>query len=126
MPYHHIGRINDNKTLRNLYAMSSVVLSTSNYETLGATLIEGQAAGCVPVAFAHDGRGDIIDHKINGYIAEYKSPQSIAEGIVWAIETAPNREMLHNSVREKFASDVIAKKYINLFNQLIASEKELL
>lgn len=126
LPYHHIGRINDNKTLRNLYAMSSVVLSTSNYETLGATLIEGQAAGCVPVAFAHDGRGDIIDHKINGYIAEYKSPQSIAEGIVWAIETAPNREMLHNSVREKFASDVIAKKYINLFNQLIASKKEVL
>ena len=119
LPYSHIGRINDNKTLRHLYAMASVVLSTSNYETLGATLIEGQAAGCVPVAFAHDGRRDIIDHKVNGYIAEYKSPQSIAEGIAWAIETSPDREMLHNSVRDKFASDVIARKYINLFTQLL-------
>ncbi len=119
LPYHHLGRINDNKTLRHLYAMASVVLSTSTYETLGATLIEGQAAGCVPVAFAHDGRRDIIDHKINGYIADYKSSQSIADGIVWALNVTLNREMLHISVRERFDSEVIAQKYIELFKSLL-------
>lgn len=119
LPYHHLGRINDNKTLRHLYAMASVVLSTSTYETLGATLIEGQAAGCVPVAFAHDGRRDIIDHKINGYIADYKSSQSIADGIVWALNATLNREMLHASVRERFDSEVIAQKYIELFKSLL-------
>lgn len=120
LKYSHIGRVNDQKTLRHLYAMASVVLSTSHYETLGATLIEGQAAGCVPVAFAHDGRKDIIDHKINGYIASYKSPQSIADGIAWAIETSPDREMLHSSVHDRFASQVIAQKYIKLFQSLIS------
>jgi glycosyltransferase involved in cell wall biosynthesis len=120
LKYSHIGRVNDQKTLRHLYAMASVVLSTSHYETLGATLIEGQAAGCVPVAFAHDGRKDIIDHKINGYIASYKSPQSIADGIAWAIETSPDREMLHRSVHDRFASQVIAQKYIKLFQSLIS------
>lgn len=119
LPYHYIGRINDNKTLRELYAMASVVLSTSTFETLGATLIEGQAAGCVPVAFGHDGRRDIIEHKVTGYIADNKSSQSIADGIVWAIETAPDRQMLHDSVRKNFASEVIAQKYIDLFNSLI-------
>lgn len=122
MPYHHIGRINDNKTLRHLYAMSSVVLSTSTYETLGATLIEGQAAGCVPVAFAHDGRGDIIDHKKNGYRAENKSTQDIADGIAWAINNAPTRDSLHDSVRNRFSNDVIARQFINLFNCLINKE----
>lgn len=120
MPYRHIGRVNDHKTLRQLYAMASVVLSTSTYETLGATLIEGQAAGCVPVAFAHDGRSDIIEHKVNGYKAENMSPQSIADGIVWALKASPDREKLHTSVRERFASDVIAHKYIDLFNRLLA------
>lgn len=119
LPYHHIGRVNDNKTLRQLYAMSSVVLSTSTYETLGATLIEGQAAGCVPVAYAQDGRRDIIDHKVNGYIADYKSPQSIANGIAWAIEKSPDRQMLHNSVRDRFSASIIAQKYIDLFNTLL-------
>ena len=120
MPYLHLGRINDPKAIRQLYASAKVVISTSLYETLPGTLIEGQAAGCVPVSFGMGGQADIIDHKVTGYIAEYKSPKSIAEGIVWALETAPDREMLHNSVREKFASKVIAQRYIELFKKLLS------
>ena len=120
MPYLHLGRINDPKVIRQLYASAKVVISTSLYETLPGTLIEGQAAGCVPVSFGMGGQADIIDHKVTGYIAEYKSPESIAEGIVWALETAPDREMLHNSVREKFASKVIAQRYIELFKKLLS------
>ena len=120
MPYLHLGRINDPKVIRQLYASAKVVISTSLYETLPGTLIEGQAAGCVPVSFGMGGQADIIDHKVTGYIAEYKSPKSIAEGIVWALETAPDREMLHNSVREKFASKVIAQRYIELFKKLLS------
>lgn len=120
MPYLHIGRINDSKVIRQLYASSHVVISTSLYETLPGTLIEGQAAGCVPVSFGMGGQRDIIDHKVNGYIAEYKSPQSIAEGIAWAISSAPDREMLHKSVQERFAAEVIANKHIELYNSLIS------
>ena len=119
LPYRYIGRINDPKVIRQLYASSHVVISTSLYETLPGTLIEGQAAGCVPVSFGMGGQRDIIDHKVNGYIADYKSPQSIAEGIAWALNAAPDREMLHTSVRERFASDVIANKYLDLFNSLL-------
>lgn len=119
MPYRHLGRINDANTIKQLYASAKVVISTSLYETLPGTLIEGQAAGCVPVSFGKGGQADIIDHKVTGYIADYKSPQSIADGIVWAIEASPNREMLHESVRKKFASQVIAQKYIKLFKSLI-------
>lgn len=120
MPYLHLGRINDPKVIRQLYASAKVVISTSLYETLPGTLIEGQAAGCVPVSFGMGGQADIIDHKVTGYIAEYKSPKSIAEGIAWALETAPDREMLHNSVKEKFASKVIAQRYVELFKKLLS------
>lgn len=120
MPYRHLGRINSADTIRQLYASAKVVISTSLYETLPGTLIEGQAAGCVPVSFGKGGQADIIDHKVTGYIADYKSSQSIADGIVWAIEASPNREMLHESVRKKFASQVIAQKYIKLFKSLIS------
>lgn len=120
MPYHHLGRINDSKVIRQLYASSKVVISTSLYETLPGTLIEGQAAGCVPVSFGMGGQRDIIDHKVNGYIADYKSPQSIADGIAWVLEAEPNRQMLHKSVCDRFASDIIAQKYIDLFQTLIS------
>ncbi len=121
MPYIYLGQINDPKTLRELYACSKVVVSTSLYETFGLTLIEGQAAGCVPVTFGMGGQEDIIKHKETGYIAEYKSAQSIADGILWALENPPSRQMLHDSVKEKFASTVIAEQYIDLFNKLLTA-----
>ena len=118
MPYRHLGRINNPETIRQLYASAKVVISTSLYETLPGTLIEGQAAGCVPVSFGKGGQADIIDHKVNGYIADYKSPQSIADGILWALEASPNRDMLHDTVRNRFAAPVIAQKYIDLIKKL--------
>lgn len=124
MPYHHLGRINDPKLIRQLYASSKVVISTSLYETLPGTLIEGQAAGCVPVSFGQGGQSDIIEHKVNGYIADYLSAGSIAEGIVWALDNAPSRESLHESVKNKFASEIVAKRYIDLFNSLLNENKE--
>lgn len=119
MHYHHLGRINDNKLLRQLYAASSVVVSTSLYETFGCTLIEGQASGCVPVSFGMGGQSDIIDHKVNGYIADYKSSKSIAEGIIWALNNTIEREALHQSVKERFSSEVVATEYIRLFHRLL-------
>lgn len=120
IPHKHIGVINDAKMLRQTYASSKVVLSTSLYETLPGTLIEGQAAGCVPVSFGKGGQRDIIYHKKNGYIAEYKSPESIADGIAWALENAPDRNAQHEEVRKRFAGDVIANKYIELCNNLLS------
>ncbi len=118
-PYIHVGSIQDTEVLQQLYSMSKVVLSTSLYETLPGTLIEGQASGCIPVTFGRGGQSDIVDHLESGYIAEYRSAESIADGIVWAIENPADRNMLHNLVRSRFASAVIARRYIDLFNRLL-------
>lgn len=119
-PYTWLGRVSDWRLLRQLYASARVVLSTSLYETLPGTLIEGQASGCLPVSFSRGGQGDIVTHLRDGYLAEYKNSRSIAEGILWALRQDPDREALHESVRQRFASDIIARKYIDLFNELIA------
>ena len=86
-PHAWVGRINDPMTVRGLYAAAKVVLSTSLYETLPGTLIEGQAAGCMPVTFGRGGQSDIVTHMKDGYIAEYKSAEDIARGLCWALET---------------------------------------
>lgn len=110
------GRINDPDMLRCLYANSRVVLSTSLYETLPGTLIEGQASGCLPVTFGNGGQSDIVEHKVTGYIADYKNSQSVAEGILWALDQDIDRNFLHQNVKDKFSSNSVVKKYVNLFN----------
>lgn len=122
-PYVYLQRINDTGVLSDLYASAKVVLSTSLYETLPGTLIEGQAAGCLPVTFGHGGQADIVTHLKDGYIAEYLDAESVAKGIIWALNRRVDREALHESVRERFAASKIARRYIDLFNELLDARK---
>lgn len=119
MSYRWLGMVNDFKILRYLYSTAKVVLSTSLYETLGGTLVEGQAGGALPVTFGGDGREDVVEHLKTGYIASYKDTKDIANGIIWAIKSKISRESLHKSVEDRFSAPVIAHKYIKLFSDII-------
>ena len=116
LPYTHLGVVHD---VARVYSHGDIVLSTSLYETLPGTLIEGQASGCLPVTFGMGGQSDIVDHLKTGYIAEYKDAASIAEGIDWAIGANVSRQFLHDEVERKFAASKIAQQYIELFENII-------
>lgn len=118
-----IGRVNDPQLLRVLYATASVVLSSSLYETLPGTLIEGQAAGALPVTFGRGGQEDIVTHLTDGYIARYPDTTDLARGIMWALEQTPDREEMHASVRRRFAASAIAARYVDLFRELLAAKQ---
>lgn len=120
LDYKHLGVIKNPDEIRELYSISKVVLSTSLYETLPGTLIEGMASGCIPVSFGYGGQCDIIDHKQSGYIADYKSAESIADGIMWAFNAPIGREELHEIAKDRFSSQEIAQQYIALFNRLLS------
>lgn len=118
-PYCHMGSINDDTLLREVYASSSVVLSTALYETLPGTLLEGQAAGCFAVTTRVGGMADNVKHLINGYVAEESTAEAVAEGIKWALANVPDRKMLHDSVETAFDAPVVASKYKELFERLL-------
>ncbi len=120
-PYVHTGRLTPDVSLRDLFSSADVVISTSLYETLPGTLVEGQAAGCVPVSFGEGGQADIIDHQSTGYIARYLDDEDFAAGIKWALESNVSRQWLHESVAVKFGADSIAHRYISLCESLIHS-----
>ncbi|MEG0253230.1 MAG: glycosyltransferase [Muribaculaceae bacterium] len=122
IPYTYVGNVKSESEVAALYAQSDIVVSTSLYETLSGTLIEGEAAGCVPVTFGNGGQRDIITHLDTGYIAQYKSAKSIAEGIEWASQAHIDRERLHNEVLNKFSATKIAQQYIALFDELLNSK----
>lgn len=124
MNHFHTGRINDHQLLRHLYSMADIVLSTSLYETLPGTLIEGQASGALPVSFGRGGQTDIIDHLATGYIADYRNTGSVVNGILWALEAGIDRETLHESVREKFAAEKIAGQYIDMFTEFYTPQSD--
>lgn len=100
-----------------LFALSDVVLSTSHYETLPGTIIEGMASGCVAVAYDSGGQPDIIDHLETGYLAKVDSVTDFVKGIDWAVnKAAASRQTLHRSMEKRFSSEMVAERYIALLN----------
>jgi len=114
LPWHYAGMLGG-EALRQLYARAAVVLSTSRYETMGATLMEGMAAGAVPVAFGRGGQTDIITHGENGYIADYGDPSSVASCIAKALLDPFSRDAQHASVKARFSSAAVARCFLDIF-----------
>lgn len=119
--YTSFGRIGDTGKLSQLYSAADVTVSASFYETFGQTLIEAQACGCVPVSFGNSGQADIIRHKENGFLADYLSAESLAEGIRWGMTEAQDtlsKEEMRSHVFEQYSSEVVAKEYLTLYQSL--------
>lgn len=113
MPYVWLGPITDPKMIESIYIHSDVVLSSSAYETFGATLCEGMACGCVPVAFARGGQCDIISHLDTGYLAQPDDVKSLADGILWALNTEIPESRLKERAR-MFDLSHIAGEFLTL------------
>ena len=114
MPYTALGMVADASILRELYAQSTVVLSSSLYETLPGTLIEGQAAGCWAVSFGEGGQADIIEHGKTGYIARYRDAADLAAGIRLGLGGDFSPERQRQSVVDRFSAPAVAARYMAL------------
>lgn len=119
MPVVTTGLVTDKERLHSLTAHSSVILSTSTFESFGATLLEGQAAGATPVGFVHDGRADIITPGVTGYAIADRTPEAVAAALTDALTVPISRDALRQAAR-RFDSPVIADRYLALAESLLA------
>lgn len=119
IPYVHLGNISDPERMAEIYAHCSAVISSSKFESLPSTLIEGMAAGAAAVGFGGDGRDEIIDHLSNGYLADKGDFTDLAAGIKWAIKADVSRDWLHSLAEERYSSQKIALQYIDLFKRIL-------
>ncbi len=120
-PYTHLGTIRELSRIALLYNASDVNIVPSYYETFGQTITESMACGCPSVSFNNSGQTDIIDHKVNGYLAEYKNVDDLAAGINWALSQNKKEiaEACLKKVKSCYTEDIIAKQHIDLYNDLI-------
>lgn len=127
LPHRHLGVISNPESV---YSEAAVVVSSSEYETWGATLAEGQAFGAVPVSFSRGGQRDIIDHRLTGWLSDYtddtaEAGRRLADGVEWALanQSPELRRRMRRSVIERFSAPSVAAKYIELFEYLLKCKK---
>lgn len=122
-PVHYLGHLQDDVSLRALYSAADVMVVPSLQESFGQTATESMACGTPVVSFNTTGLKDIIDHKVNGYLAQPFDTDDLANGIEWLLN-APNYEQLCDNARDKvlthFDSQIVAKRYIALYKEILA------
>ena len=77
------------------------------------------SCGVPCVGFNVGGIPEMIDHRQNGYVAEYRDASDFAEGIVWTLDK-DEYPKLSESSRAKavatYSQEVVAKQYIEVYD----------
>jgi len=105
---------------------SDLFVLPSLEDNLPNTVVEMLAMGVPVVAFNTGGLPDLIDHKQNGYLAFYKSAESLAKGMAWIISDLEYSPRLRKEARKKvmhnFEKNLVADQYIQVYQKLLPSD----
>jgi len=119
---HFLGYIKNEETMTRVYSAASLYVTPSLEENLPNTIMEALACGTPCVGFRIGGIPEMIDHLENGYIAEYKSAESLAEGIRWVLKQNTDGRLsaaARQKVLREYDEKLVAKKYIELYQSIL-------
>lgn len=104
----------------NIYNVADLFVTPSLQENLPNTIMESMACATPCVGFNIGGIPEMIDHKQNGYVANYKDAQDLANGLMWVLQESAT-ETLSDNARNKvvtnYSEATIAKRYIEIYNK---------
>lgn len=122
--YKNIGYIDNDDELCSLYNVADILVVPSITDNLPQIATEGQMCGIPIVAFKTGGLIDIVDHKINGYLAEKKNIVDFANGISWILtkdknELAKIKNEALKKANFKWKEKVVIDQYISLYKKIL-------
>lgn len=117
-PVAKTGYLTAEKDLVMAYSASDVYVTPSLEDNLPNTVMEALSCSTPCVSFDIGGLPQLIDHKLNGYVAKYKDPNDLADGIIHVLAQA-DASAMRLSAREKvercFGEQVVAREYNNAY-----------
>ncbi len=116
------GILNNAEIIVNLYNAADIFVLPSLEDNLPNTIMESLACGTPVLAFHTGGIPEMIDHKQNGYLADYKSVNDLKKGLDFILNH-PQKDFLKQKALEKvqteYSEQVVAEKYIKLYNEIV-------
>jgi len=115
-----VSFIASQETLAKYYSSADILLYPSIADNCPLVVLEAMACGLPVVSFNTGGIPELIEHKTNGYIAEYKNQNDIEAGIKYILdiplqESEKMRPYSINKIKNGFTLEKMAEKYLNLY-----------
>ncbi len=121
--YKSLGFINDRTVLSSVYCCSDLFVASSIQDAWPKTFAEAMFCQVPVVCFNNTSISEIVDHKINGFIVDDFDSDKLKEGIDWVSKEIIISDKINKNAKSKalnYDSNNIAKKYISLYESLIA------
>ena len=115
-----LGYVNEEQRIVDVYHAADVFVLPSLSENLPNTIMEAMACGVPCVGFKVGGIPEEIDHRRNGYVAEYRSAEDLARGIRWILADADYEELSKNAIHkvmQNYSQQSVALKYLDVYHQ---------
>ena len=118
-----LGYVNEEQRIVDVYNSVDLFVLPSLSENLPNTIMEAMACGVPCVGFRVGGIPEEIDHKKNGYVAEYRNAEDLARGISWILNEADYRALSENAIHKvthNYSQQSVAMKYLDVYHQAMA------
>ncbi len=120
---HALGRVSDTNQIVSIYSAADVFVTSSIQENLPNTIMEAMACGTPAVGFEVGGIPEMIENYKNGFLAKYKSAESLAEGMKWILFEANHKDLSNNArqkVLDNYSEKVVIEQYLGVYRNLVA------
>ncbi|MDR2811203.1 MAG: glycosyltransferase family 4 protein [Tannerellaceae bacterium] len=117
LPNHSTGFI-ASADMPGLYNAADLFVTPSLQDNLPNTIMEAMACGTPCVGFRTGGIPEMIDHRKNGYVAEYKNAQDMADGLIRTLFEADYETLSANArgkALEEYARAKVAQQYKEIY-----------
>ena len=113
--------VREENELSDIYNAADLFVTPSLQDNLPNTIMEALACGLPCVGFNVGGIPEMIEHKVNGYVSEYKSAADLANGIHWTLQEATYdnlRKAAVEKVEKCYSEQIVAEKYIQIYDSM--------
>lgn len=122
----NLGQISSLEKMTEVYAMADLFILPSLEDNLPNTVMESLACGTPVVAFDIGGIPEMVEHEKTGIIVDEISAETLANGILKAIESHDIEKWSSNArhkVEEEYNQQTVAQKYIQVYNNIIETHE---
>jgi len=119
IPVYYLGTIIDERLMSIVYNAADLFVIPSLIDNLPNTAIESICCGTPVIGFKTGGIPDIIEHGINGMLADKINAESLAVRIASALQNLDSfdSEKISADAREKYKQEKQARAYLELFEK---------
>ena len=117
LPVYSMGYVTDDHQLAHIYNAVDAFVTPSLFENLPNTIAEAMSCGTPCVGFNVGGIPEMIHHKKDGYVAEYKNSKDLAEGIQYVLSHPELGEAAIHSAVGSYSETRVAQRYIKIYEE---------